>query len=116
MDLRRRGGFVIRFSSRILKLTFVSSQDPVTHRVTDLFSFYSLPSTATKVTPKTLINAAYLFYYASTSCPSCSDLGDGSVATPVTNWRDETEEERKVLKERLTALIGDALSITSKVR
>lgn len=92
-----------------------STQDPATGRITDLFAFYSLPSTATKVTPKTAINAAYLFYYATTACPSCSDLGDGSIATPVTNWKDETKEEREVLADRLKLLVGDALVLCQKV-
>lgn len=80
-----------------------------------MFSFYSLPSTAVKVKPLTYINAAYLFYYASTSCPACSDLGDGSVSKPITNWKDETPEERLVLKERLKLVVGDALIVAHKV-
>ncbi|GAA5878437.1 hypothetical protein JCM1840_002586 [Sporobolomyces johnsonii] len=94
--------------------TFVV-EDPETHRITDLFSFYALPSTAVKSTPRTNVNAAYLFYYATTACPSCADLGDGSTATPVTNWKDETSEEREVLKARLNKLIGDALVVVSKL-
>lgn len=65
--------------------------------------------------PLTYINAAYLFYYASTSCPACSDLGDGSVSKPITNWKDETPEERLVLKERLKLVVGDALIVAHKV-
>lgn len=95
--------------------TYVVEDPQHPGRITDLFSFYSLPSTATKVTPKTLINAAYLFYYATTACPSCADLGDGSAATPVTHWQEETPEQRQVLKERLDALIGDALIMAQKV-
>ncbi|BGO97503.1 Glycylpeptide N-tetradecanoyltransferase [Rhodotorula toruloides] len=89
-------------------------EDPETHRITDLFCFYSLPSTALKATPPTNVNAAYLFYYATTAAPSCADLGDGSVAVPVKNWKDETPEERKVLGDRLKALMGDALVVISK--
>lgn len=92
------------------------TQDPETHRITDLFCFYSLPSTALKATPHTNVNAAYLFYYATTAAPSCADLGDGSVAVPVKNWKDETPEERKVLGDRLKALMSDALVVISKVR
>lgn len=91
-------------------------QDPSTQRITDFFSFYSLASTAVKMKPHTLVNAAYLFYYATTACPSCANLGDGSVVTPVTNWQDETAEERKVLKDRLKILITDAMILASKVR
>ncbi|KAM0749018.1 N-myristoyl transferase [Meredithblackwellia eburnea MCA 4105] len=70
-------------------------EDPTTHRITDFFSFYSLPSTAVKVTPHTTINAAYLYYYATNVAPSCSDLGDG-------------------LSKRLDELIGDALVVAAK--
>ncbi|KAL8283305.1 hypothetical protein RQP46_005715 [Phenoliferia psychrophenolica] len=89
-------------------------EDPETHRITDMFSFYTLPSTAVKIKPHTLINAAYLYYYATTACPSCADLGDGSVATPVVNWKDETPEQREVLKVRLQALVGDAMIIAQQ--
>ncbi|GAA6004791.1 hypothetical protein JCM10207_001015 [Rhodosporidiobolus poonsookiae] len=92
-------------------------EDPATHRITDLFSFYSLPSTAVKhstPTSKVNVNAAYLFYYATTAAPSCADLGDGSTAVPVTNWKDESDEERQVLAERLKALGNDALVIVQK--
>lgn len=89
-------------------------EDPSTQRITDFFSFYSLASTAVKMKPHTLVNAAYLFYYATTACPSCANLGDGSVVTPVTNWQDETAEERKVLKDRLKILITDAMILASK--
>lgn len=91
-------------------------QDPETHRITDMFSFYFLPSTAVKMKPHTSINAAYLYYYATTACPSCADLGDGSVATPVVNWKDETESQREALKARLNLVIGDAMIIASQVR
>ncbi|GAA5861642.1 hypothetical protein JCM8547_000692 [Rhodosporidiobolus lusitaniae] len=94
-------------------------EDPTTHRITDLFSFYSLPSTAIKHSPpttssKTNVNAAYLYYYASTAAPSCADLGDGSTATPVKNWKDESEEERERLAERLKGLMGDALVVVQR--
>lgn len=80
-----------------------------------MFSFYSLPSTAVKSKPLTAINAAYLFYYATTACPSCSNLGDGSVATPITHWIEETPAEKEILKERLSILIDDALMMAAKV-
>ncbi|KAK4048716.1 glycylpeptide N-tetradecanoyltransferase [Microbotryomycetes sp. JL221] len=89
-------------------------ENPETGKITDLFSFYSLPSTATKMSMKTNINAAYLFYYATDQTPSTNDLGDGSIATPVVHWQSETPEQRQVLKERLNALIGDALVISQK--
>ena len=67
------------------------------------------------MTTRTLVNAAYLFYYATTACPTCADLGDGSTATAVTNWKDETKEQREVLKKRLIELVSDCLILTSKV-
>lgn len=88
-------------------------EDPETRRITDVFSFYSLPSTAVKEKPLTRVNAAYLFYYATTACPSCADLGDGSIATPVTPWKEETDQDKKVLKERLTLLVGEALILAT---
>ncbi|GAA6021320.1 hypothetical protein JCM8202_003568 [Rhodotorula sphaerocarpa] len=89
-------------------------EDPVSHRITDVFSFYSLPSTALKSQPLSNVNAAYLYYYGTTAAPSCADLGDGSVAVPVKNWKDETPSERQVLGERLKALMADALVVVAK--
>lgn len=89
-------------------------EDPVTHRITDVFSFYALPSTALKSQPLTNVNAAYLYYYATTAAPSCADLGDGSVAVPVKNWKDETASERAALGERLKLLMADALVVVAK--
>ncbi|GAA6063044.1 hypothetical protein JCM10212_001107 [Sporobolomyces blumeae] len=90
-------------------------EDPETHRITDLFSMYSLPSTAVKSSPVQAVNAAYLFYYATSVTPSTSDLGDGSVATKVVNWKEESEQERLQLKDRLNVLIGDAMIVAQKL-
>lgn len=81
-----------------------------------MFSLYSLPSTAVKSQPLQAVNAAYLFYYATDQTPSTRDLGDGSTAHKAINWKDESEEDRKGLKLRLDALIGDALVCSQKVR
>ncbi|BGP45991.1 glycylpeptide N-tetradecanoyltransferase [Rhodotorula kratochvilovae] len=89
-------------------------EDPETHRITDVFGFYHLPSTAIKASPPARIEAAYLYYYATTAAPSCADLGDGSVAVPVQNWKDESPEERKVLADRLKALVGDAMTLVTR--
>jgi glycylpeptide N-tetradecanoyltransferase len=56
-----------------------------------------------------------LYYYATTAAPSCADLGDGSVAVPVKNWKDETASERAALGERLKLLMADALVVVAKV-
>ncbi|GAA5888023.1 hypothetical protein JCM16303_000183 [Sporobolomyces ruberrimus] len=90
-------------------------EDPETHRITDLFSLYSLPSTAVKSSPLQTVNAAYLFYYATDCTPSTSDLGDGSTATKVVNWKDESEEEKAQLKKRLNTLVGDAMICSQKL-
>jgi len=89
-------------------------EDPMTKQITDMFSFYTLPSTAVQITPHTVINAAYLFYSATTAAPSCANLGDGSVSVPVINWKDETKEQRAVLGSRLKELMGDALTLAAK--
>ena len=124
MELRRRGASA-RLSSSSPSPCAPSpdpnphrtrAQDPETHRITDVFSFYHLPSTAIQASPPARVEAAYLYFYATTAAPSCADLGDGSVAVPVRNWKDETEEERKVLGDRLKALMGDALTLVSRVR
>ncbi|GJN88755.1 hypothetical protein Rhopal_001723-T1 [Rhodotorula paludigena] len=89
-------------------------EDPETHRITDVFGFYSLPSTALKAATPTNVEAAYLWYYATTAAPSCADLGDGSVAVPVKNWQDESPDERQVLGDRLKALMADALVLVAR--
>jgi len=66
------------------------------HKVTDFFSFYSLPSTVINNPKHAAIEAAYLFYYAS------------EVAF------EEGVEENGVLKKRLERLIGDALIIAQQ--
>lgn len=94
-------------------------EDPDTHRITDFFSFYTLPSTALRINPMQTINAAYLFYVATTACPNCSALlpAASSQGTPsATSWDKETSEDRKKLKERLNQLIGDALIVANRAR
>ncbi|KAF9246177.1 acyl-CoA N-acyltransferase [Melanogaster broomeanus] len=73
-------------------------EDPETHRVTDFFSFYSLPSTVIKHPKHNLLEAAYLFYYAS-----------DAAFTPA----DDAEAK---LKKRLIQLMGDALIIANQAK
>ena len=73
-------------------------QDPETHRVTDFFSFYSLPSTVINSLKHDVVEACYLFYYA-------SDVA-------FTSGKD-TEV---TLKKRLGQLIGDAVIIASQAK
>ena len=69
------------------------------------------------MTPRTVINAAYLYYYATTAAPACADLGDGStVKEGAKKWTEETKEEREVLAQRLKELVGGALTMCQKVR
>jgi glycylpeptide N-tetradecanoyltransferase len=69
-------------------------EDPDTHKVTDFFSFYSLESTIIGHKTHDLINAAYLFYYATE-----------------TAFAGDTNS----LKTRLNALMKDALILAKKV-
>lgn len=73
-------------------------QDPETHRVTDFFSFYSLPSTVINSPKYDVVEACYLYYYASDVAFA---PGEG------------TEVK---LKGRLGQLIGDALIIANQAR
>ncbi|KAI6127852.1 N-myristoyl transferase [Pisolithus croceorrhizus] len=71
-------------------------EDPGEHRVTDFFSFYSLPSTIINRPRPDLLEAAYLFYYA-------SDVA----------FKLRPDESNK-LKTRLVHLIGNALIIANR--
>jgi glycylpeptide N-tetradecanoyltransferase len=71
-------------------------QHPETHKITDFFSFYSLPSTIINHPQHDVLEAAYLFYYAT------------DVAF------EESAEEAGRLKRRLQDLIGDALVIADR--
>ena len=74
-----------------------SWQNPETHLITDFFTFYSLPSTVMRNPNHGLLEAAYLYYYA-------SDAAFGNISN----------EDR--LQRRLQELIGEALIIAQKVR
>ncbi|CAE7059276.1 unnamed protein product [Rhizoctonia solani] len=68
-------------------------ENPDTKAITDFFSFYSLPSTITNSTTGEVVDAAYLFYYAT----------------------DESGGESAV-KTRLQVLIMDALVLANKAK
>lgn len=70
-------------------------QNPETHKITDFFTFYSLPSTIIRSEKYNLLEAAYMFYYA-------SDVA----------FQDGSYEDGR-LKKRLEELIGDALIIAN---
>jgi len=101
-------------------------ENPTTHSITDMVSFYHLPSTAMNCTPHQTIDAAYLFYYATTAAPSCAHSAPPTQtqeepsqvaltdSTEQHNWSQETPEERQVLKKRLISLMGDALTMAQQ--
>lgn len=75
-------------------------KNPQTHKITDFFTFYSLPSTIMQSKNYDLLEAAYLFYYA-------SDVAFQEGA-------DAEGDDR--LKKRLQELITDALIIASSAK
>ncbi|KAF9184650.1 glycylpeptide N-tetradecanoyltransferase [Haplosporangium sp. Z 767] len=81
-------------------------EDPETKKITDFFSFYSLPSTVINNPTHSTLNAAYSFYYA--------------VQTPdeeLNKIEDEAERmtaRNGAIKERLTLLMKDALILARR--
>ncbi|KAK0228680.1 N-myristoyl transferase [Armillaria fumosa] len=73
-------------------------EDPQTHQVTDFFSFYSLPSTVINSPGPGVLQAAYLYYYASATAFEPGAESDGR------------------LKKRLQQLITDALVIAHNAK
>jgi len=73
-------------------------EDPKSHKITDFFSFYSLPSTIMQHPKHALLEAAYLFYYGTATA------------------FEEGAESSGRLKRRLLDLIGDALVIANEAR
>lgn len=78
-------------------------EDPTTKEITDMISFYSLPSTIMQHPKYDVLNAAYLFYYASDAAFSAGASSD-----------DETKLKAK-LDERLNALSRDMLTVAQTV-
>ncbi|TFK42493.1 N-myristoyl transferase [Crucibulum laeve] len=73
-------------------------EDPQTNKIVDFFSFYSLPSTVIGNVKYPVLEAAYLFYYASETAIQPGTEEDGT------------------LKKRLLSLIGDALVIANDAK
>jgi glycylpeptide N-tetradecanoyltransferase len=71
-------------------------ENPETKKITDFFSFYSLPSSVMQSTKHPVLEAAYLFYY-----------GTETAFT-------ENAEQSGRLQRRLLDLIGDALVIAEQ--
>lgn len=73
-------------------------EDPETHKITDYFSFYNLPSTILNSPRHALLDAAYLFYYGSNVALSPGADEDGR------------------LKKRLNDLMQDALTVADQAK
>ncbi|KAF8636733.1 hypothetical protein AX17_003536 [Amanita inopinata Kibby_2008] len=71
-------------------------EDPESHRITDFFSFYSLPSTVINSGKHPVIEAAYLYYYGTETAFMPGADQDGR------------------LQKRLMSLIGDALTVAKE--
>ncbi|EGN93299.1 hypothetical protein SERLA73DRAFT_189863, partial [Serpula lacrymans var. lacrymans S7.3] len=71
-------------------------ENPQTHKITDFFSFYSLPSTIINNQKHGVLEAAYLFYYATDVAFEASSEVEGG------------------LKKRLVELTSDALVIADQ--
>ncbi|KAG0780615.1 hypothetical protein G6F62_010557 [Rhizopus arrhizus] len=72
-------------------------EDAQTKKITDVFSFYSLPSSVIGNPKHSTLNAAYMFYYAvdTTHC-------------------EDKEKENKYIRKRLNELVNDALILAKK--
>ncbi|KAG1048838.1 hypothetical protein G6F43_008800 [Rhizopus delemar] len=72
-------------------------EDAQTKKITDVFSFYSLPSSVIGNPKHNTLNAAYMFYYAvdTTHC-------------------EDKEKENKYIRKRLNELVNDALILAKK--
>ncbi|KAF8503332.1 Myristoyl-CoA:protein N-myristoyltransferase, N-terminal domain-containing protein [Russula emetica] len=73
-------------------------ENPESHAITDFFSFYTLPSTVVSNPRHDILEAAYLYYYAT----------DTAFV--------ENAEEHGLLKRRLMELIGDAIVLADQAK
>lgn len=101
-------------------------------KITDMISFYSLPSSILDSDKHQILEAAYLFYYATdaafetastgtaaanaTSSASSSNLHKTHLSSVeqedeqnITNWSQESKESKAKLKQRLNELVHDML-------
>lgn len=99
LGVRRRGPPSFNVNADFhLEPTSPGLQDAHTHKITDFFSFYTLPSTIIGNAKHSTLEAAYLFYYA-------TDVA----------FIDGAEEDGR-LRKRLQELVGDALIVADQVR
>lgn len=103
----------------------LTHQDPTTHTITDMISFYSLPSSIMKHATHRVLNAAYLYYYASDTIfrpssggPESATAESSASASAYESHKLGLVEERKrreKLGERLNLLSGDLLTVAKNV-
>lgn len=74
------------------------------NNITDFFSFYALESSVIKNTAHKVVRAAYLFYYAT----------ETGLAPPSATGPPTAGVDKKALKARLNALMGDALVLAKR--
>lgn len=102
---RRKGQviwtYVVEVSSSDMHSLYLFTHDVLQHpesgKITDFFSFYSLPSTIIGNTKHGILEAAYLFYYA-------------------TDVAFQEKADEAALKKRLEALVGDALILADQAK
>lgn len=95
----------------LTQLTPLTPQDPETRRITDLISFYSLPSSIMKHAKHKVLNAAYMFYYAS-DVVFQPQTGGSADAADNAAWE---EKNRQRLGKRLNRLVEDMMVVAKNV-
>ena len=99
MGLCCRGNFnVLLSSTKGSPSGFYVSQNPKTKKITDFFSFFSLPSSVIGNVKYSVLDAAYLYYYATETA------------------LEPQAEESGALKRRLEDLIKDALIVADRAK
>jgi hypothetical protein len=107
----------------LLAIEDADQQDPTTGRITDLVSFYSLPSSIMKHAKHDVLNAAYMFYYATDAAfeEGYTYAGEEAEPGPSTSGSRNGKgsagaHERARLGERLNGLVGDMMVVAKNVR
>lgn len=74
---------------------------------------YHLPSTA--IHQQQIVDAAYIFYYATNAAGALSQQPTTSSDVPAAFWSSESPQERVQLKKRLVSIMGDCCVIAKNV-
>ncbi|KAF9284544.1 glycylpeptide N-tetradecanoyltransferase [Mortierella alpina] len=82
-------------------------ENPETKKITDFFSFYSLPSTVINNPTYSTLNAAYSYYYA-VQTPSDEELNK------ITDLAERKRTRDAAIKDRLNMLMQDALILARR--